>query len=346
MSNYEPAGQSRLTPNSTVPSNTPVSRQRPGVVIFLHGVNDPGASYASVEEGICQGLNERLDRTDLRSGRYGVDHREGKPVWVGTEPSRQLLRAKGEPRYAGGGLSAKNIAASEPMNEDESLWINGEALMPMHAPRMFGGEAVKGSPSTLGKDRGDDVTKNISLGKEKANFPWVPLPEAYAGMKEDAALAKFNSEAADENGQTRAVRTKGMFDKSLEREMTPDEARAWMRTAESQLEDNSYHSGVLRDSENHRWVTAMDVAIGQGHILDDKDWRALLTLMGDWRMEDKQIRAMRNNPKWNDLSDATRMLIEACGRYYKSGEFPASSLVNLRKPPRLVSGGNFNENPS
>lgn len=663
MSNYEPAGQSRLTPNATVPSNTPVPRQRPGVVIFLHGVNDPGASYASVEEGLCQGLNERLDRTDLRSGRYGVDyraakakpkqtqtprdteklndpdthlylrkdgqaksvlipfywgyraaegeiqrdskgdpakirtqyqdkfgnrldrhfgkgggffanatnnlremygkgfdlairhvantqlpnsqfmgecphrryfvlaaerlanmistirnvypsetitvmghsqgtlitllaqamladrrqrcadclimvaspyslhakvtpkggdtlgdflgivgavtgepyvlptlddlcvgqpksggragpgwsalnghrigvdggsaafperdnrgkvylyfspddatvglsqvvgigtfgvpdlvegrgamerlremrfyqrlwtkrHREGKPVWVGTEPSRQLLRAKGEPRYAGGGWSAKNIAASEPMNEDESLWINGEALMPMHAPRMFGGEAVKGGPSTLGKDRGDDVTKNISLGKEKASFPWVPLPEAYAGMKEDAALAKFNSEAVDENGQTRAVRTKGMFDKSLEREMTPDEARAWMRTAESQLEDNSYHSGVLRDSENHRWVTAMDVAIGQGHILDDKDWRALLTLMGDWRMEDKQLEDMRNNPKWNDLSDATRMLIEACGRYYKSGEFPASSIVNLRKPPRMVSGGNFNENPS
>ncbi|WP_419721833.1 transposase domain-containing protein [Pseudomonas syringae] len=46
----------------------------PGVVIFLHGVNDPGASYESVETGLCQGVNERLDRPDLVPGRYGAEY--------------------------------------------------------------------------------------------------------------------------------------------------------------------------------------------------------------------------------------------------------------------------------
>ncbi|KAB0479020.1 T6SS effector phospholipase Tle3 domain-containing protein, partial [Pseudomonas reinekei] len=50
----------------------------PGVVIFLHGVNDPGASYESVETGLCQGVNERLDRPDLKAGRYGAKYQKAR----------------------------------------------------------------------------------------------------------------------------------------------------------------------------------------------------------------------------------------------------------------------------
>ncbi|MFX6230719.1 hypothetical protein ABTF44_22240, partial [Acinetobacter baumannii] len=50
----------------------------PGIVIFIHGVNDPGAVYSFVEEGLCQGLNERLDRRDLKAGSYGRRYREMK----------------------------------------------------------------------------------------------------------------------------------------------------------------------------------------------------------------------------------------------------------------------------
>ena len=653
MINYETAGQSRLTPNSTVPSNVPVRRMRPGVVIFLHGVNDPGASYASVEEGLCQGLNERLDRADLRPGRYGVDYRavkrkpahshtqddidilddpdthlygrkddhaksvmipfywgyraakheiqrdakgdpakvrtqyqdkrgnrldrhfgkaggffvnatnnlvdmygegfdkfvrygvnptlpnsqfmglgphrryfvlaaerlanlvstirsiypsetitimghsqgtlitllaqallvdrqercadcvimvaspyslltgptpgghhtlgalfriveqvtnkpyampaldalaegqpkahgragprwspqqghrvgkdgevvvfperdnrgkvylyfspddstvglddvsgigtlgvpekangepameklrgmrfhqrlwtkryrEGKPVLIGAVPGWQPLRAEGETRHAGG-WSIKS-AVSVAMSTDEYLWTNGEELVPQHAPQMFGGEAIKGTPTTLGKDRYDDVTRNIALGKEGADFPWVPLPASYTGMTADAARQKFNAESEDENAHTRAVRTASMITRSLEREMTPDEARAWMGRAESQLENNSYHSAILRDPENHRWVTAMDVAIGQGLSLENRDWRQLLTLMADWRMDQERFNKMTLNPKWKELSETTQKLIEASARYYNTGEFPAASLVNLDRLPSLVTG--------
>jgi pimeloyl-ACP methyl ester carboxylesterase len=48
-----------------------VPSARPGIVIFVHGVNDPGDNYDIVEEGLCEGLNERLDAFRLIPGRYG-----------------------------------------------------------------------------------------------------------------------------------------------------------------------------------------------------------------------------------------------------------------------------------
>ena len=54
------------------PRHVKVPADRPGIVIFLHGVNDPGATYQKVESGICEGLNWRLDRKDLKPGDYGA----------------------------------------------------------------------------------------------------------------------------------------------------------------------------------------------------------------------------------------------------------------------------------
>ncbi|EIK93234.1 hypothetical protein PMM47T1_27835, partial [Pseudomonas sp. M47T1] len=64
-------GTTRL---NTIPNSIKwieVPADMPGVVIFLHGVNDPGASYEAVETGLCKGVNERLDRVDLGAGTYG-----------------------------------------------------------------------------------------------------------------------------------------------------------------------------------------------------------------------------------------------------------------------------------
>jgi len=71
-----------------------VPRDLPGIVIFIHGVNDPGAVYSFVEEGLCQGLNERLSRDDLRSGSYGADYRAAscKPASEVTEKDTETLR--------------------------------------------------------------------------------------------------------------------------------------------------------------------------------------------------------------------------------------------------------------
>ena len=39
-----------------------IRRNLPGNIIVVHGVNDVGTSYRAVEEGLCQGLTERLHR--------------------------------------------------------------------------------------------------------------------------------------------------------------------------------------------------------------------------------------------------------------------------------------------
>ncbi len=37
---------------------------RPGIVIFVHGVNSDGEWYEQAEQGLCAGLNTRLKRRD------------------------------------------------------------------------------------------------------------------------------------------------------------------------------------------------------------------------------------------------------------------------------------------
>lgn len=208
--------------------------------------------------------------------------------------------------------------------------------MPPHAPQMFGGEAVKGTPTTPGMDRPDVVSVHAALGKASAKFPGIPLPKEYMRLSPEAALEKYNKDK-EEDDQTSEIRAAGWL-KGKEREMTPNEIREWMSRSDEVLDENSYHSGVLRDPENHRWVTAMDVAIGQGHSLDDPQWRELLTLMADWRMTEEMTEKMKDNPKWAALDPLVQKLVQASGKYYLTGEFPPASLVNLKKLPSLVDG--------
>ena len=36
----------------------------PGIVIFVHGVNSDGEWYKEAEQGLCDGLNDRMKRCD------------------------------------------------------------------------------------------------------------------------------------------------------------------------------------------------------------------------------------------------------------------------------------------
>jgi len=47
-----------------------VERALPCITIMIHGVNDLGTDLGTLEEGICEGLNERLGRGDLKAGVY------------------------------------------------------------------------------------------------------------------------------------------------------------------------------------------------------------------------------------------------------------------------------------
>lgn len=43
----------------------PVKRPMPCIVILVHGVNDDGHCYSTIDKGLCKGLNARLGRDDL-----------------------------------------------------------------------------------------------------------------------------------------------------------------------------------------------------------------------------------------------------------------------------------------
>lgn len=61
--------QATLAP-AAGPAYVQKQQAKPCIVILIHGVNDLAGSYADLEEGICQGLNERLDHlATARGGR-------------------------------------------------------------------------------------------------------------------------------------------------------------------------------------------------------------------------------------------------------------------------------------
>ncbi len=101
-------------------------------------------------------------------------------------------------------------------------------------------------------------------------------------------------------------------------------------------EANNYHSGVLHSAENHRWVTAMDVAIGQAVTLDDPDWRELLVLIADWKLTRDAVRKIRRNANYGRLPPETLSLIEYCAKYYQHGEFPDGQISDVQ-PPLVTS---------
>jgi pimeloyl-ACP methyl ester carboxylesterase len=268
-------------------------------------------------------------------------HRDGEPVRVGKPPQPEFIRAPGEHRYPGASF-VTGVASQAPIAEGQERLINAEALHPPHAPQMFGGEAITGSPTTAGLDKPDEVAKSIALGKDAATFLWIKMPAEYdaPNTTQQEALARFNGLSDDPEDHTRAVR-KGAARSSAsschEREETPREARARMEHDQGTWGANSYHSAILRSPENQRWVTAMDIAIGQAHCLDDPAMHEVLVAIADWKMDEEVFAKTSDLPGWARLSGEAQALVRASYLYYDRGIFPPSDLVSLT-PPALFVG--------
>ncbi|VVO17782.1 hypothetical protein PS712_03979 [Pseudomonas fluorescens] len=267
--------------------------------------------------------------------------RDGEPVLVGKPPQPEFIRAPGEHRYPGASMLI-GVASQAPITKGQERLINAEALTPPHAPQMFGGEAIPGSPTTAGLDKPDEVAKSIALGKDAATFLWVRMPAEYdaPNTTQQEALARFNGLTEDPEDHTRAVRKGAARTRTSsfhEREETPREARARMERDQREWGTNSYHSAILRSPENQRWVTAMDIAIGQAHCLDDPRMREVLVAIADWKMDEEQFLNIKGLSGWSRLSAEAQALVTASYLYYQEGEFPPSALVSLT-PPSLLAG--------
>jgi pimeloyl-ACP methyl ester carboxylesterase len=279
-----------------------------------------------------------LQRLRFYQRQWTRRHRDGEPVLVGKPAQPEQIRAVGEHRYPGGHLVTGAIALSGIAEGQERL-INGEALVPPHAPQMFAGEAQQGSHEHAGLDRLDDVGKSVALGKETAKYLWIRMPRPdydFYAMSEQQALRRFNELSKDRENHTRAVRRAGNRT-YYEREETPREARARMEHDKSTWDTNSYHSAILRSPENHRWVTAMDIAIGQAQSLNDPEMREVLVAIADWKMDEKVFDRVKKLPGWSQLSTEAQALVEAGYLYYQEGVFPSTDLVSLT-PPSLIVG--------
>lgn len=79
------------------PRPVEIPGELPGVVIVLHGVNDPGANYGNIEQGLCEGLNERLRRIDLRSGIYGESFKKAVQYTHGSPDFDKWKKIKYDP---------------------------------------------------------------------------------------------------------------------------------------------------------------------------------------------------------------------------------------------------------
>lgn len=225
----------------------------------------------------------------------------------------------------------------------KTVYVNGEALIPPHAPQMFSGEAVTGSPTQPGIDAPDAVSQNNALGNKTAKFNWVAVRKSPKRVDLDQELIAWNQDKHPDD-QTRVLR-QGMSGSPMhspvghfliEREETPNEIRARLAVDPDEWDNNSYHSAILRSPENHRWVTAMDVAVGQGKCLDDPQIREVLIAMADWRMDEKTFEnKVTQMPGWPKLSDQAQALVTANYKYYDKGTFPSPELVPMTPPPMV-----------
>jgi pimeloyl-ACP methyl ester carboxylesterase len=268
--------------------------------------------------------------------------RDGQPVLVGKAAQQESIRAKGEPRYPGG-WSAAAVATRAPIQQGQERNVNAEQLHPPHAPQMFGGEALTGSADKAGMDRPDAVSQNAALGNPSAAFQWKFVQNLSDRLDVEVVRERWNK-GREPDDQTQTFRRTAVSGIALigttdhyryEREETPNEIRARMEVDTKEWSENSYHSAVLRSPENHRWVTAMDIAIGQAKCLDDPDMRDVLVAIADWKLDEDRFDQVSGLRGWSRLSTQAQSLVNASYRYYDKGVFPSDELVPLT-PPRLV----------
>jgi pimeloyl-ACP methyl ester carboxylesterase len=76
MTTFTALASSVTLPGKLPPARVGVPRPYPAYVILIHGVNDVGEAYPHQEQGLCEGLNDRLNRGDLLPSKYFVPSRE------------------------------------------------------------------------------------------------------------------------------------------------------------------------------------------------------------------------------------------------------------------------------
>ncbi|CAL95558.1 DUF3274 domain-containing protein [Azoarcus olearius] len=252
-------------------------------------------------------------------------------------PYHHTLRLKDEPKYDRSGITVGRSGACI----DERRRITGEALNPKFKPDLHHGELGDNRPADpryQGHIGYDPIDASIAVASTCLDVKTDKRPDLprHGPLPSHAEL-----EAAYNNGRPEGDRTvvhdvdrdtDGII--TVKRTETPFEARRRYQDDTRGME-NSYHSSIVGNPEHHRWVTAMDVAVGQAKSLEDDGWRALLIAMADWRRpfeaQDKE-----DLHCFGLLPAETQSLIDATWRYYDVGDFP-THILDGPLPTEIVS---------
>lgn len=112
---------------------------------------------------------------------------------------------------------------------------------------------------------------------------------------------------------------------------TPNEARLrWQH----EISPKSFHGAIIGNAENHRNVTAYDVAIGGGKASSDPAFYRYLCAVADWRLQENKLAPERLSVlKWEKFLAQfgvywaaepleRKQIIQGNARYYSSGVLP------------------------
>lgn len=132
----------------------------------------------------------------------------------------------------------------------------------------------------------------------------------------------------------------------VHRTETPDEARLrWQHASGAR----SFHGAIFGSADNHRQVTAYDVAIGGGKACTDPKFYKYLSAVADWRMQTMiETRARPSILRWKNFLQEfeiywkdepawRRELIKGNANYYSTGELPPCvPTLHVGLPPSVV----------
>lgn len=295
-------------------------------------------------------LMEPLISSGFRQRVFTRRKRNGETVKVGTAPYVFTLREKGETSHGTTGFVNTKIK-QEGNSVGATRQINGEELAPPFDPDLQG-NVIPGTETTPidanetapGKQSLDQIETEIALTRVRL----LPLPQleqlpwASAGLDPSEPTkaevqAYFNSDPDPDNHSKVIDVTTGSpvqaGTRYVRRMESPNEAKLRIMNDKDKFGPSSYHSAIMSGQKNHRYATAMDVAIGQGKAMDSPEWAKLLRYIADWRTPLTTIKD-KGGDKYGQLIPGLKELVEANDDYYANGKFPTALVPST--PPQPV----------
>jgi len=320
--------------------------------IGTNGVPDTAAVYdPDAGKTVDMPLMTPLIASGFHQRVFTRRKRNGATVKVGTAPQVYTLREKGETSHGTTGFINTQIKQGG-NSVGATRQVNGEELNPPFDPDLQGNvipgtenKPIDANETAPGKQSWDQMETEVALTRLKLQtLTDQPLPWPGAGVdpsKPSVAEVQAQYDAnpdPDDRCQVFDVTAGSPVAPDVRyvtRTETPNEAKVRLMNDPKRLGDSSYHSAIMSGQKNHRYGTAMDVAIGQGKALDDLEWGTLLRFIADWRTPLGMI-SVKCRAKYPQLIPGMRALVEATCEYYTSGAFP-TDLVPEKPPKPVVS---------